>query len=142
MPHTTREQLQGASNHVSAVQGPGRYGTEHPPCAAGVEKIVVVADMESYSDSAVPSMATRIECLRLAQVSHSNLEQQTASRCVVSSCFTKPCIKLRSVSRYCLGRNMHYVQAETLSTNGAEETVGFLGAVGSAQRCRAVCIFG
>lgn len=31
-----------------------------------------------------------------------------------------------------LGRNMHYVQAETLSTNGTEETGGFLGAVGSA----------
>lgn len=30
-------------------------------------KIVVVADMEAYSDSAVPSMATRVECLRLAQ---------------------------------------------------------------------------
>ena len=52
------------------MQGRWRCGTEHPSCAAGVEKIVVVADMESYSDSAVPSMATRIECLRLAQVSH------------------------------------------------------------------------
>ncbi|KAK9842519.1 hypothetical protein WJX81_004091 [Elliptochloris bilobata] len=34
---------------------------------AGVGKIVVVADMEAYSDSAVPAMATRVECLRLAQ---------------------------------------------------------------------------
>ena len=30
---------------------------------------MVVADMEAYSDSAVPSMATRVECLRLAQAS-------------------------------------------------------------------------
>lgn len=29
----------------------------------------MVADMEAYSDSAVPSMATRVECLRLAQAS-------------------------------------------------------------------------
>ena len=41
----------------------------HEHSAAGVGKIVVVADMEAYSDSAVPSMATRVECLRLAQAS-------------------------------------------------------------------------
>jgi len=84
VPHTVGEQLQGASIRVFAVQGPWRCVAEHPSCAAGVEKIVVVADMESYSDSAVPSMATRIECLRLAQVSHPNFSsRQPAAVCLL-----------------------------------------------------------